>query len=429
MTSERECYVYIVPPGETTFVTAGRFRVTTADDGSAVGAFVYGRRYLARNDAVELDPVELRLADRRYETGRMQGFFGAIRDAMPDFWGRRVIEKHAGRVNLDEFDYLLEGPDDRAGALGFGLGVEPPAPRRQFNRTLDLERLQTAADALIANGAAVAGSAAAQVEELLLLGTSMGGARPKAVVEDADALWIAKFGRQDDRWNHPRTESGMLALARLCGIDAADGKVVAIGGRDVLMVRRFDRDKTDAGYRRHRMVSALTLLRSGDSPSDRQNWSYLQLADEIRRASARPEQDLRELFTRICFNAAVSNLDDHPRNHAIIAKDRSWRLSPAFDLTPTPMVAIDRRNLALDCGPAGRYANRTNIIAGHGRFLLGLDEATAIWTRVTETVANQWHAVMRREGLSDADCEVIASAFNYPGLTYELPAPSNTARS
>lgn len=422
MTSERECYVYLVPPGETSFVTAGRFRVTTQGDGAATGAFVYGRRYLARADAVEFDPVELRLANRTYETGRMQGFFGAIRDAMPDFWGRRVIEKHSGRINLDEFDYLLESPDDRAGALAFGLGVEPPAPRRRFNRTLDLERLQTAADSLLANRPTAAGTAEAQVEELLLLGTSMGGARPKAVVEDADALWIAKFSRQEDRWNHPRAEHGMLGLARLCGIDAANSRIAAIGGRDVLLVRRFDRDKNEAGYRRHRMVSALTLLRSGDSPADRRGWSYLLLADEIRRASARPETDLRELYTRICFNAAVSNLDDHPRNHAIIAKDRSWRLSPAFDLTPTPMVALDRRNLALDCGPAGRYANRHNIIAGHGRFLLSLEEANAIWSRVIETVAGQWRAVMRREGLSEADCETISSAFAYPGLDYDLPA-------
>lgn len=421
MTSERECFVYLVPPGQTDFVTAGRFRVVTQDDGSAVGSFVYGRRYLERNDAVELDPIELRLANRGYETGRMHGFFGAIRDAMPDFWGRRVIEKHSGHVNLAEFDYLLEGPDDRAGALGFGLGVAPPAPRRQFNRTLALERLQQAADALIADEPPPAGAAAAQVEELMLLGTSMGGARPKAVVEDDNALWLAKFGRHDDRWNHPRAEHGMLALARLCGIDTADSRITRVAGRDVLMVRRFDRDRDGNRYRRHRMVSALTLLRSDDNQAARQAWSYLLLADEIRRVSAEPEADLRELYRRICFNAAVSNLDDHPRNHAIIAKDRNWRLSPAFDLTPTPMVALDRRNLALDCGPAGRYANRTNIIAGHGRFLLDREEATSIIDDITATVAAQWRPVMRREGLSEADCERIASSFNYDGLTYELP--------
>lgn len=109
MTSERECYVYIVLPGETEFVTAGRFRVSETRHGPPLGEFVYGRRYLERRDAVEFDPVELRLADRLYETGRMKGFFGVIRDSMPDYWGRLLIEKHSGHAPLEEFDYLLVG--------------------------------------------------------------------------------------------------------------------------------------------------------------------------------------------------------------------------------------------------------------------------------------------------------------------------------
>ena len=118
-------------------------------------------------------------------------------------------------------------------------------------------------------------------------------------------------------------------------------------------------------------VSALTLLRSGDGLGDRGDWSYLLLADEVRRVSARPEDDLRELFGRMCSNAAVSNLDDYPRNHAVLAKGRAWRLSPAYDLTPSPVVALERRDLAMACGRFGRYANKTNLLGGHGRFLLG----------------------------------------------------------
>ena len=121
MNSERECYVYIVPPGATEFVTAGRFRLQEVNPGF-VGAFVYGRMYRERKDAVELDPVELRLSSQVYETARMEGFFGAIRDAMPDSWGRRVIERNAGFTQLEEFDYLMKGPDDRAGARGHARG-------------------------------------------------------------------------------------------------------------------------------------------------------------------------------------------------------------------------------------------------------------------------------------------------------------------
>ncbi|MFN3686716.1 type II toxin-antitoxin system HipA family toxin [Salinarimonas sp.] len=417
MTSE--CFVYIVLPGATEFVTAGRFRVSDPRDGAPVGAFVYGRRYLARADAVELDPVELRLAAGSYETARMGGFFGAIRDSMPDYWGRRVIEKHGGRGETAEFHYLLDGPDDRAGALGFGLGVEPPAPRRRFNRTLDLPRLQAAADAILADEPARAGSARDQVAELLLDGTSMGGARPKAVVQDDDALWLAKLGRRDDRWNHPRVEHALLLLARECGIEVADSRIDTIGGRDVLLVRRFDRDFAGSGYHRHRMVSALTLLQAEESPTARDRWSYLSLADEVRRASASPERDLRELFARMCFNAAVSNLDDHPRNHALLARGRAWRLSPAYDLTPMPTIAIDRRDLAMACGPQGRFANRANIVSGAGRFLLSRTDGQAIFDRIVDVVRGSWHAAMRRVGVSDADCATIAGAFLYDGLFYE----------
>ncbi|MGD9657819.1 MAG: type II toxin-antitoxin system HipA family toxin [Methylocystis sp.] len=416
MSSERECFVYIVLPGATEFVTAGRFRVITDRSGVARGSFVYGKSYLARPDAVEFDPVELRLAPRVYETVRLDGFFGAIRDSMPDYWGRRVIEKHAGLTVLEEFDYLLQGPDDRAGALGFGLNVTPPAPRRAFNSTLDLARLQAAADAIMADDADRADEIIAQAGNLVDPGTSMGGARPKAVVQDDGSLWIAKFSAREDRFNYPRVEHGMLRLAAECGLHVADSRLETVGGKDVLLVRRFDRDPTESDYRRHRMVSALTLLRTGDQPEDRAQWSYLLLADEIRRVSAATEADLRELFGRICFNAAVSNLDDHPRNHAVLGKDRSWRLSPAYDLTPTPAIAEERRDLAMTCGPYGRYANRLNLIAGHGRFLLSEDDAAAIFDHIAATAKERWRPLMRSIGVTERDCEIIARAFVYGGL-------------
>lgn len=421
MTSERECQVYLVLPGQTELVTAGRFRLEgrgAAERGAErVGRFVYGRRYRERPDAVELDPVELRLTSSVQETGRMGGFFGAIRDALPDHWGRRVIERHAGPGPLDDFDLLLQGPDDRAGALAFGLGVEPPAPRRRFNERIELEAFVRAAEALLEDDApAPFGRAAVQVEEALLLGTSMGGARPKLVIADEGELWLAKLGRPDDRWNHPRVEHGLLELARACGLRVADSRLERVAGRDVLFVRRFDRERVDAGYRRHRMVSALTLLRAGDSATERRRWSYLLFADELRRVSADPEGDLRELFGRACFNAAVSNLDDHPRNHALVASGRPWRLSPAYDLTPTPSVSRDRRDLAMTCGRFGRLANRENLLSAPGRFRLSEDEAARRLDEIVEVVRREWRAVMRRAAVSEADCERIASAFVYEGF-------------
>jgi serine/threonine-protein kinase HipA len=167
------------------------------------------------------------------------------------------------------------------------------------------------------------------------------------------------------------------------------------------------------------MVSALTLLQSDDNPSARRDWSYILLADEIRRVSMKPEADLQELFGRMCFNAVVTNIDDHPRNHAVLAKDRGWRLSPAYDLTPAPMIALERRDLAMACGNDGRYANRENLLSQKGRFLLSGEQATAILDHIVETVRNAWRPTLRRAGVSETDCEAIASAFLYEGFFYE----------
>lgn len=412
----KECYVYIVPPGETEFVTAGRFVRTIDRHGNEQGKFVYGRSYRARENAVPIDPIALKLGSHTYTTTVLKGIFGALRDAGPDYWGRRIIEKHAGQVRLGELDYLLYSPDDRAGALGFGLNQEPPAPRREFNRTMDLERLQAFAGAIIADEKLPENPDAQQTQDLLLAGTSMGGARPKAVVEDDEGLWIAKFNHPDDQWNHARVERAMLALAHECGLQAAESKITTIGGGDVLLVKRFDRRKTENGYRRARMLSALTLLRIGDTHQDRGKWSYILLAEELRRISARPKHDTSELFRRMCFNALISNSDDHPRNHAIIAMETDWRLSPAYDLIPTMQISIEHRDLALVCGDMGRYAHVDNLLSQSVRFLLKPEDARKIIDDMEQTVKSRWYEIARREGVTESDREKISSAFAYPGF-------------
>ena len=422
-----ECYVYIVLPGETEFVTAGKFVLSTNRHGVPTGKFIYGRSYRALENAVPIDPLELKLSASTFETRRLKGVFGALRDAGPDYWGRRVIEKHSGLVQLGELDYLLQSPDDRAGALGFGLNQEPPAPRRQFNQTVDLEQLQIVADAIIADENLPEGAEAEQAQALLLAGTSMGGARPKAVVEDGEGLWIAKFNRPDDRWNHARVERAMLLLARECGMQTAESRLETIGDRDVLLVKRFDREKVDTGYRRARMLSALTLLRADDSHQDRDKWSYVLLAEELRRISSRPKQDAPELFRRMCFNALISNTDDHPRNHAVIASDADWVLSPAYDLTPSMPVSIEQRDLALICGDRGRYAHADNLLSQHARFLLDRAEAESMIDDMEHTVRNRWYDIARAEGVTDQDCDRISGAFAYPGFRLEFGTQDHQA--
>jgi len=419
-----ECFVYITLPGQTEFVTAGKFVLEPDRAGVPVGRFVYGRSYLERNDAVPIDPIELKLARTTYRTTALRGVFGALRDAGPDYWGRRVIEKHAGKPQLGELDYLLYAPDDRAGALGFGLGPEPPAPKRQFNKTLDLEKLLGLADAIIADEEVPEGPEADQVEDLMLLGTSMGGARPKAVVEDDAGLWITKFNRPDDKWNQARVEHAMLVLARSCGLASAESRIISVGNRDVLLVKRFDREKTKAGYLRARMISGLTLLRTEDTFQRRDRWSYVLMAEELRRISTNPKQDAAELFRRMCFNALISNIDDHPRNHAIIANDQNWKLSPAYDLTPSMPISVERRDLALSCGDLGRYAHAENLLSQSARFHLKRNEAGALIKEMEEKIAATWYETARREGVSERDCDQIKTAFVYPGFRLPLETPA-----
>ena len=414
--SASECFVYITLPGATSATTAGRFALEKNQQGDPLGRFVYGRSYLNNPDAVPIDPVELLLSEKTYETVQLNGIFGALRDAGPDFWGRRVIEKHAGKAQLGELDYLLESPDDRAGALGFGLNKVPPAPQRRFNKTLDLEKLQNLADALIKDEIPKDPDAA-QVQDLILLGTSMGGARPKAVVQDDQGLWIAKFNRPDDRWNNTRVEHAMLRLARECGISTAESRIEAVARKDVLLIKRFDREKTEKGYTRARMVSGLTLLGADESLEMRTRWSYVVLVEELRRVVAEPKKDARELFRRMCFNALISNIDDHPRNHAVIAKDKDWKLSPAYDLTPAPVIAQERRDLAMECGDMGRYANAKNILSQRARFLLDEDEAAKIVGDMKEQVAATWYDTVRASGVSENDAEIIRGAFVYVGFS------------
>lgn len=425
MTSETpsECFVYITLPGETEAVTAGRFALAADRRDNMEGRFVYGRSYLERPNAVALDPVELKLSPRTYSTVALGGVFGALRDASPDYWGRLVIQRQSGHAQPGEMAYLLFSPDDRAGALGFGLNQAPPAPKRTFNRPLDLSALQAAADAIAADAEgephahAAAGDAdREQIQRLLMLGTSMGGARPKAVVEDHDALWVAKFNRADDPWNSARVEHAMLTLARTCGLATAESRVVEVAGRDVLLVKRFDREQSPGGYRRARMVSALTLLRAEDTCQSRDKWSYVLLAEELRRVCAHPERNAAELFRRMCFNALISNTDDHPRNHAVIAREQDWHLSPAYDLTPTTPISQERRDLAMACGDAGRTASAGNLLSQSARFLLERSQAEGLMAAMEEQVRATWYATARSAGVSERDCERIAPAFVYAGF-------------
>jgi serine/threonine-protein kinase HipA len=420
MARRNECFVYLQMPGTLEVVACGRYLREATRGGGSVGRFVYGRSYRARADAVPLDPFHLPVTANVQETARLGGVFGTLRDAAPDAWGRRVIERITGRQDLGEVDFLLESPQDRAGALSFGRGPVPPAPVREYNRVVQLGELRHAAALLEEDrpGEPVP----ARILDLLEPGSSMGGARPKNVVEDEDGLWIAKFPARGDRWSNAPVEAAMLALAGRCGIRVPETRVERVGAEAVLRVRRFDRERAGAegegGYLRHRMVSALTVLDAEESPTDRAGWSYVLLSDELQRWSARPRQDRLELFRRVVFNALISNVDDHPRNHALIAPGREWRLAPAYDLTPNPRQGQDDRRLAMECGRFGRVARRDNLLSQSVRFGIRPDEAGTVIDEMKLIVEKHWRAEVLRQGGSEHDCRVVERAFLYPGFEY-----------
>lgn len=345
VTSDRECSVFVALPGQTDYVIAGRLRVSITPDGSPLGEFVYGHSYLNRPNAVDLDPVQLRLGEQVRKTRSSDGLFGAIRDAIPTRWGGMV----GGGVGRPphEVDYLTKGTSEHVGAISFAPGLEPPCPKRHFDTIDDLGRLQVAADAVVASQDAHRGEGTLQAEQPSLKH------RPKAVVEDDRVLWVVKFGQEHTTWDHSRVRHATLELARECGLDANPSRIERVHGKNILMVRRYDRRWAGDGYACSRVISGLTLVGTDHSHAEKRRWSYLTLADEVRRTSSHPRQDLRELFGRMCFNAAISNPSDDLGYPVLVGEGTGWRLVPASNLAPAPLTEWRAWRVHHDPRPGG----------------------------------------------------------------------------
>lgn len=423
MTSDRAgTFVFVQLPSTEQIVVAGRYELDTSSR-SHVGYFTYGRSYLARDEAVPLDPIHLPLRPGEFRTTLNEGLFGALRDAAPDYWGRLVIERQGSPEN--ELDYLLATADVRVGALSFGRTTTPPT--LDYSSPLPMGALDRAADAASALEAGVAGEAV-EVDidpDLLNPSSGVGGARPKTVVIDDDGqLWIAKFPSRQDRLNNAAAEATCLKLAERCGIEVPDFRIVDVDGRSTLLVRRFDQRP---GPIRRPFLSAHTLLGLGISVIDRRGWSYIDLAHVLRRISVDPEGDARALYRRAIFNALTSNTDDHPRNHAVVWRDEGWKLSPAYDLTPGVTRSRDQRLLAMEIGSGRgadpRWANRANILSSAGHFGFSETEADDLISEMKEVVVTQWRVAAREVAPGIAIVDQLEHAFpeRYPGFEYSSP--------
>lgn len=405
---EQACYVYIQLPGTMETVPCASLKVRAVGAGAFEGTLTYGKRYLARPEVVALDPFHLPLSTRPQKFTKLKGIPGAVRDASPDAWGRRVIQAKLQRPEADiqEVEYLLNGPDDGAGNLSFGRTATPPAPQRPFNLTHQLPALIEAAERLEEDG-----RLPHEVLEELEPGTSMGGARPKVTVEDDHKIWLAKLPEKADRHNMQRVEYATLELARAAGLRVCATRLERVGERDALMLDRFDREwNPDANaYRRYGLVSGLTVIDAEDGYLGRERWSYPLLADELRRWSVKSNDDRRELFLRMVFNAMVTNNDDHPRNHALLQTRGGWRLSPAYDILPVPMVSVERRDLALEVGRFGRAASLYNILSHCDAFGLSKEEAQALIDGMLNVVRG-WREFFVQRGVEQRSVEMLEQA-------------------
>jgi len=409
MAAERKAYVFIYLPGETTAVPAGLFTYYPDD---RIGRFAYGRRYLERPNALPVDPVALPLGEVPKDVVANGGLYGAFRDASPDYWGRLVLsaELKVAPEALSEMDYLLRANASRVGNLDFRASLEQGEPPMRPPAFQALDELLEAAS-LLESGARVS----PDLLRLLAQGTSVGGARPKCTVELEDALWIAKFPARGDTVNFPRLEYATLALAQTCGITVPATRLVQAGSKDVLLVRRFDRERAAAGYLRFGFLSALSLMEWDEW--DRPAWSYPALADRMRATIlAQPEQ-LHELFRRMVFNVLCRNIDDHPRNHGFLWGKKGLALSPAFDIVPSPTLpgVGTEFSLSMALGERGREASLANALSMSPRFGLAKAEAERIVSEMRACAAN-WEEHYRGHVLSDEDIEAVRGSFSVASM-------------
>jgi serine/threonine-protein kinase HipA len=399
MTSEsryQEAYVWIWLPEETAPVVAGV--LTRAGDQLV---FNYGRSYLARSNAISIYEPELPLKAGALPLLPGLSMPNCIRDAAPDAWGRRVIincklgrrGRQIDTAELDELTYLLESGSDRSGALDFQLSPTAHVPRLSTTASLDdlLQAVNKVEEGVPLN---------LELDQALVHGSSLGGARPKASIATGDGKYIAKFSSRNDVYNVVKAEYIAMRLAALVGIIVAPVRLVRAADKDVLLIERFDRKKTDDGWRRMAMVSALTLF--GLDELMARYASYEDLAAIVRHRFHAPTDTLHELFARLVFNVLCGNTDDHARNHAAFWDGRDLRLTPAYDICPQQRTGNEAAQAMLVIGD-NRLSKISVCLEAAPAFLLSADAAVTIIVHQVTVIRNQWEQVCDEASLSTID--------------------------
>lgn len=391
-----EAFVWIWLSGATEPVVAGLIEL-----GGRTHAFNYGRSYLERADAIAIYAPELPLQRGRIMPTPPLEMAGCLRDGAPDAWGRRVIINRltglageaAHNVEFDELTFMLNSGSDRIGALDFQTSADTYQPREQDNATL--EELLEAAER-VERGEPIPPA----LDKALFHGSSIGGARPKALIQNGESKFIAKFSATNDTMAVVKAEYVAMRLAAEVGLDVAPVQLAEARGKDVLLVRRFDREWNGTGWTRKAMVSALTMF--GLSEMQARYASYVDLAEMVRARFTEPQATLRELFGRMVFNVLSGNTDDHARNHAAFWDGASLTLTQAYDICPQPRNGREANQAMLVNGEDKRSLLESCRLSAPNFQLNDRDARDLINTQVG-TIVRLWGAVCDEAKLSEVD--------------------------
>lgn len=399
-----EAFLWLYLPGETEPVVCGAVAFNGYEH-----VFRYARSYLERENAIPLAPPGRPLGILTDdETVLDAELNSAIRDASPDAWGRNVMlrgySNEPGRKQgeLGEIDFLLRAGPDRIGALDATSDPRQYTPKR--SQAAPLEDLLEAADR-IDQGKALDPT----LDAALNHGTSVGGARPKAILHEKGEYWIAKFSSSKDSADMVGIEGGGMQLARRAGLDVAETRIVEALNKRVILVRRFDRTVTPDGIHRRHMISAMTLLNLDEYAVRAGYSSYLELADVLRQYARDFRKDGAELFGRMVFNILIGNIDDHARNHACFWDGQWLDLTPAYDVCPQPRAGISA-DQAMAVGEWGRKANLQNAISSCDHFGLNNEKAKTVVEQLVDVVQNHWRETFSAAGVKGGDLDYLAQA-------------------
>ena len=390
--------------------------------GQEVFSFSYDPGWLKSGSHQSLDPDLHLFEGTQYLSDNDRPNFGLFLDSSPDRWGRvlmrrreALIARQEGRETkrLGEFDYLLGVHDQqRLGALRFRETTESPFLSDEIAMAAppwtSLRKLEHASWQLQDDHNTGDPEILEWLNLLIAPGSSIGGARPKAGVRDpGDDLWIAKFPGRNDAHDIGGWEWLTWQLATEAGINVPPAQILKITrSHHTFATRRFDRVAGSGGTKRLHFASAMTLLGYNDGADHTSGASYLELVDFISNHGAEVATDLEELWRRIVFSIAVSNTDDHLRNHGFLLTPRGWRLSPAYDINPDP----SGRGLSLNLSEDDNSLSFDLALEIAPFFRLKPPEAEKILNEVT-TAVKKWPSFAAKIGLPRAEQEDLQLAF------------------